>query len=193
MKYLSRTSNYDKYPSIKISSEHRCWQGWDEISKQLTDRIANMPSSKKTVVVECYQGIYEEEVEANIRKIFGNAVFIKSTEAMLPQSVLNGKMKEYLTDDELFGYLTRYTMEDYFDLSKAETVRKRISGVKEGIVVVYGVGAAYIQSQFDVLVYADMARWEIQMRHRRNQVGNIGVDNKEERTSLLCTAKRYVK
>lgn len=183
-KYLNRASNYDKYPSIKMSSEHKCWQGWTDISKQLIDKLSNISSSKKTIVIECYQGIYEEEVEINIRKIFSKAIFIKSTEAMLSQSVLNEKMRADITNDELFGYLTRYTMEDYFDLEKVETVRKRISDMEDGIVVVYGVGAAYIQPQYNILVYADMARWEIQMRHRRNQVSNIGANNKEERTSL---------
>ena len=36
----------------------------------------------------------------------------------------------------------------------------------------------------DVLVYADMARWEIQMRFRRNEISNVGVDNRMERASL---------
>jgi mannose-6-phosphate isomerase class I len=32
----------------------------------------------------------------------------------------------------------------------------------------------------DLLIYADMARWEIQLRMRRNEVSNLGMDNVEE-------------
>ena len=56
--------------------------------------------------------------------------------------------------------------------------------MQEGTVIVYGTGAAYVRPAQDLLVYADMARWEIQMRFRRNAVSNVGVVNKEERASL---------
>lgn len=183
-KYLNRDSNYDKYPSIRMPSEYKYWNGWQEISEQLIDRISNISSRQKVIVVECYQGVYEEEVETNLRKIFENTIFIKSSEAMLSETTLNEKMKDDITSDELFGYLSRCTIEDYFDLAKVETIRKKILEEKDKTIVVYGVGAAYLCSKFDLLLYVDMARWEIQMRHRRNLVSNIGVNNKEERTSL---------
>lgn len=34
------------------------------------------------------------------------------------------------------------------------------------------------------LVYADMARWEIQQRFRRHEVKALGIDNREEPVSL---------
>src|SRR5260370_14471522 len=47
-----------------------------------------------------------------------------------------------------------------------------------------GVGAALVCPYPDVLVYADMARWEIQGRQRRNQIANFGTDNLTESPSL---------
>jgi len=32
----------------------------------------------------------------------------------------------------------------------------------------------------DILIYADLARWEIQQRYRSGLVGNLGVDNRTE-------------
>ena len=69
--------------------------------------------------------------------------------------------------------MTRQTMDCYFDEKKLKDVRSEIAAVAEGIVFVYGVGAAYVQPTSDLLVYADMARWEIQMRFRRNEVRQI--------------------
>ena len=40
-----------------------------------------------------------------------------------------------------------------------------------------GSGAAIVAPEPHVLVFADMARWEIQMRYRRNEIGNLGADN----------------
>ena len=47
-----------------------------------------------------------------------------------------------------------------------------------------GLGAAYLCEHPDLLIYADMARWEIQSRFRKNEISNIGVNNKEEQNLL---------
>ncbi|WP_318386290.1 class I mannose-6-phosphate isomerase, partial [Enterobacter sp.] len=47
------------------------------------------------------------------------------------------------------------------------------------LTVIYGPGAALVH-QGDVLVYADLPRWEIQQRMRRGEQGNWGVENQTE-------------
>jgi len=44
---------------------------------------------------------------------------------------------------------------------------------------VIGIGASLLVENHDGLVYADMARWEIQTRMRRKEVDNIGLANRE--------------
>lgn len=60
-----------------------------------------------------------------------------------------------------------------------QQLRDQIASVDSGLVVIYGPGAALI-AEGDVLVYADMARWEIQQRFRRGELGNWGVTNVDE-------------
>jgi hypothetical protein len=43
-------------------------------------------------------------------------------------------------------------------------------------VLIVGCGATLL-AQADILVYADLARWEAQNRFRRNASSNLGVDN----------------
>jgi mannose-6-phosphate isomerase class I len=43
-----------------------------------------------------------------------------------------------------------------------------------------------------VLVYADLARWEIQMRQRRHEIGNLGAVNLEETPSLKYKRSFFV-
>ena len=45
--------------------------------------------------------------------------------------------------------------------------------------LVYGTGASLIH-EGDILIYADMARWEIQLRYRRKELANWKMDNYEE-------------
>ena len=44
-----------------------------------------------------------------------------------------------------------------------------------GLVIVYGHAAAEVVPEADVLVYVDMARWEIQQRFRQGKIDGLGV------------------
>ena len=54
---------------------------------------------------------------------------------------------------------------------------------KETIVII-GTGAAVVAPQDAMVVYADMARWEIQQRFRRHEVKALGIDNRNDAVSL---------
>lgn len=184
-RYADRSSNYDKYPVVPVSDlSSDCWEGWDTITQQIQAKLNNVSKGKQILVVECYQGVLDEEVETALKKAFPSAVYFNSSRAMFSEEELNNRLKADITDDEIFGYMTRYQMDCYFDPKKTMLFRNEIEKVGSGLVLIYGTGAAYIQPQCDVLVYVDMARWEIQMRFRKNKVSNIGVNNKGERPSL---------
>lgn len=141
-------------------------------------------SSPRILVVECYQGVDDAEVAGAFRQAFPEALFLCAAEAMKSEAELNVLLGDDITDDEIFGFLTRRQIDCYFDPEKTAAFRSRIRAAAEKLVIVYGTGAAYLQPASDLLVYADMARWEIQMRFRRNAVGNVGVDNRAERPAL---------
>lgn len=184
-KYYKETSNYDKYPVVEVSEmSQECWNGWEAITNRLKKDLSKIRKNKKIVVIECYQGVLDKEVINALQTNFPAAGWFYSKEAMLPSDVINEKLKEDITDDEIFGYMTRWNIDCYFDVNKVREIRESISIAKEELIFIYGVGAAYIQSEYDRLVYADLARWEIQMRFRRNEVSNIGIENKEERALL---------
>ncbi len=54
-----------------------------------------------------------------------------------------------------------------------------------------GVGARLV-AEGDILVYADLARWEVQNRFRRHQSGNLGVDNRQLSAGLLYKRAYFV-
>ena len=185
-KYSNYKSNYDKYPVVQVSetSENVCWQGWPEIVSQLNKSLENVHKPVKVLVVECYQGVYDEEVKSALKGQLPHTLWLDASSAMKTSEEINSFLKSDITDDEIFGYMTRYHMDCYFDEKKIAELREKVAGISAGVVIVYGVGAAYVMPESDVLVYADMARWEIQMRFRRNEISNVGVDNRMERASL---------
>ena len=178
-------SNYDKNPVIQVPDfANYCWKGWSEITKQIADKANTLQNIVKIIVIECYHGVIDNEVTTQLIRFFPDATFFYSSQAMLTDKEINSKLQPDITYDELFGYMTRYNMDCYFDRLKTEAMRKEISSIRQGIIIIYGIGAAYILPKPDILIYADMARWEIQMRFRRNEISNIGINNKDERASL---------
>ncbi len=61
---------------------------------------------------------------------------------------------------------------------------EKLAAASGGVFFVIGTGAALAVAQPDLLVYADLARWEIQQRQRRGEVTNLGVNNASDRPAL---------
>ena len=55
----------------------------------------------------------------------------------------------------------------------------------DGTIIIYGVGASLLPIEYDLLVYADMARWKIQMRMRKHLVDNVGRNNRNTEDWML--------
>lgn len=183
-KYLNGLKpNYDKAPLVKVPGMgDACLRGWDAIM----DRLKSELSSKRNAILafECYQGVHDGEVLREIAKAFPDAHVYKSAEVMKDEELLYSILKDDITDDRVFGYMTRYTMDVYFDESKVALMREAIAGDKSELRIVYGVGATYVCESPDVIAYLDMARWEIQMRFRAGTVSNVGFSNKGQSASL---------
>lgn len=180
-RYLAKgvKPNYDKYPVVEVPGfEGACVCGWDAIMGHLRN------VSKGVIVFECYQGVHDAEVVTAIKNAFPGASLYFSADAMKPEDELYAILKDDITDDSIFGYLTRHTMDVYFDKGKCENMLSQIEKDNSPLKIVYGVGASYIYQGQSTLVYLDMARWEIQMRFRRNEVSNVGFRNKDIRAAL---------
>ena len=66
-KYLKEglKANYDKYPVVQVPGyEDACICGWTDILQHLSEQ------KSKVLVLECYQGVRDEEVLAAIKENF---------------------------------------------------------------------------------------------------------------------------
>ena len=168
-----RRANYDKYPSTKVDGN--IWLGWKDIRSVL--------SGRKLLAVDFYTGVMEEEVIEAFGPI-GADLVINTRDLLKPEAEIRRMTERFMTDDVLFGYVTNMQLRDYFQPEKVEQAHWQI-GQAQGNVLVVGTGAAWVGQGMDAtVVYADMARWEIQQRFRTHKVKALGVDNRDEAVSM---------
>ncbi len=174
-----RASNYDKHPFTAVNGN--LWKGWENISEELMHCIQQKAQQGTCVcVVECYHGVHHEELEAGFA-LLKPALIIHTKDLFKSEEELKPMLQPNITDDCLFGFRAHFSYADFLDQDKVKAAQKQIADAK-GLVLVYGHGAATV-CPADVLVYADMPRWEIQLRARRHEINGLGVHNSEEAPS----------
>lgn len=190
MGYLQRLglgqASYDKAPYVEVVGyAQHCWCGWPTICQRLLSAIENQAQPKTILAVECYSGILDDEVLPGLEAGLHPVVVIESErEAFRPSEEIDALLAPELGgDDPIFGRFTRLTLQDMLDPAKVASIRQRIDQAEAGLILVYGPGAL-LCCEPDLVVYADLARWEAQMRQRANKVSNLGVENRDLKASL---------
>ncbi|CAZ96827.1 class I mannose-6-phosphate isomerase [Zobellia galactanivorans] len=172
-------SNFNKTPFVPITGNQNCYVGWKQIGTEIKSVLDNVPRNKKVLAVECYHGVDELEILNGLEKHLGPVRIIRSSEAFKTEAEISKMVFADVTDDRIFGRITELGLNSYFDRGKTENLRRAIDRISNGTVLVIGIGASLLVENHDGLVYADMARWEIQTRMRRKEVDNIGLANRE--------------
>src|SRR5215469_3071969 len=179
---MSPKSNYDKYPCIPVTtSAAYCSVGWRNIIDRLKPSSAE---SRCTLAVECYPGTFEGIIKDVLVQGLRPAGLIYTPDLLKAPHCVDKLLAPVLGDDPVFGRMNDIGLQEFFDESKLSHTREKVTTWKNGLLLVVGVGAAIVSPQSDVLIYADLARWEIQSRQRRNEISNLGADNIEESPSL---------
>lgn len=175
---MQRESNYEKYPVCKVSGwESDCWEGWPTV----LDRLRALTGSEPfTLCFECYPGVFERALIDALKDGLRPSALIATSDLLKSSAEIELLVSSVLGDDPVFGRMNSLEIEDFFDTSKLAMARERIRNCDRGVLVIVGAGASLLTAQPDLLVYADIARWEIQQRQRRNVIGNLGADNLQE-------------
>ena len=164
-----RKPNYDKTPATPV--EGNIFIGWENIIPEI-----QAVAAERQVIVETYPGIYEDEIIKVFSEAFGPIVNTRSL--MKSEEDIRSMTQPFMTDDVLFGYLTSLRINDFFNEAKLTAARNSTPKV------IVGVGASLAAGENALIVYTDMARWEIQRRMRLHEVKGIGVDNRSDAVSI---------
>ncbi len=183
-------SSYDKYPKVKINGfAGHCQSGWNNITLQLKQNISE--NRRHVIVIETYPGVNDTEILQAIREELKPDSLIIASDAWLSPEEIDALAYPDVTDDRIFGYMTRLTIDRFFEPEKLDGLRRDLKTM-HGLTVIYGTGAALICEEPDTLVYADMARWEIQLRMRRHEVSNLGANNRGLEVSRMYKRAYFV-
>lgn len=167
---------YDLAPTTIIDKYQTALAGYSKIVEFLQNQIKMKNKQKLTVVIECYPATDLKELKENlIDPLQPQNIFMADDYAMKPDKI-NNKIIDIITDDRVLGVMSHYQVQDFYPNIKA--VSKEIKNLN-GLTIVYGTGATIIMPKTDILIYADLARWEIQLRYRSG-LSNWQQDNASE-------------
>lgn len=170
-----KNSNFDKFPEIVIKG-HNGFKGWTDIAKEIKNKLDN-GQRKNIIVLECYPGVEIDPFIEILKNEIGNIIFMDAAMAMKDEKSIEEMVFPFVTNDPVFGCITTLSLGDFFDENLINHYQKEANEKEDGVICIYGTGASLFHSQPDVLIYADMPRWEIQLRFRKNLVGNLGASN----------------
>lgn len=186
---MTRHSTYDRQPTIRVADDDSaCFRGWEAVANRL--RLLMAAEGREVVVVECYPGVDLAEVHAGLSGL-GWSAMVCAEDALLPPAALHAVLEPALGDDPVFGRMEAWDLKQIFDARKVEEMRGEIAR-SEGKILLYGAGAAYVAGDWSVLLFCDVARWEIQQRQRAHRIGNLGANNASAAAAALYKRAYFV-
>lgn len=166
--------------------KNACWSGWTDIGEALWNHAQEIETPRIVIVVECYPGTYAGIDMASLKTALMPNVTCRSEDLYYDER----ELRKYLGRDftrQPFPAPNRPTdISAYFDPRKLQQIRQTIESVKDGIILIHGVGACTI-CPADILIYSDMSRWELIQRMRRQELSNLGMDNAHDTFTLRYT------
>ena len=173
-------TTFDKYPFVDTGfASELCFHGWDQIDAELLSRT---DGEDFAVCVECYPGTLDTEIVKALEFGLRPTRVIHAAEAYRSPHELRQIFDQDLTDDPVFGHMSDAKIVDFFDPALREGLADSVRETS-GVVLIVGTGASLFAPSTACLIYADMARWEIQLRQRKNLVGNLGLSNLNDRAA----------
>lgn len=169
LKPINAGNSYDIYPAHKITD--------GQISEGLSS-LSGILKDKRIVAIDGYEGVYFDSFSENLNKIIVSqglkASWIFTTD-LLKSSDLICEMISPFTggEDPLFGTRTDLELINFFNLQKLKSVT---FDANPDIFFIIGPGASLV-SKYDLLIYIDLPKNELQFRARAGTVTNLGIAN----------------
>ncbi|MDB5025624.1 MAG: sugar-phosphate isomerase [Mucilaginibacter sp.] len=177
-------SSYDKSPFIIVDEKSKeAESGWVEIMNYLMKQIGNLKNPNAVIVINYYPGVNEDELLSRLIQPLGVGHAINTNQLFKTEQEILELTFPDISNDSVFGYMTSLNLQAFFDQEKFSNAQQQLKTYK-GLTLVYGYGAYLLKSDPDLFIYADMPRWELQLRYRRKEISNLGLNNKGEKASL---------
>ncbi|WP_426519334.1 class I mannose-6-phosphate isomerase [Diaminobutyricibacter sp. McL0618] len=174
-------SSYVKQPTVAMPTGSVIWSGTEAWSELDVAARAIAGARPAVVVIDTYPGVDLRALIAELRTNLPDYDVIDVEDrAAHPPETVDALVERNLTDDRVFGVLGHFTLDEFYDVEKLASLATAVADTARPVILV-GWGAALTPVAPDVLVLADLARWEIQLRQRRGatnwRTANAGEDS----------------
>lgn len=184
----NQISNYEKAPFIAVANEQAIL-GWKDVIQHLMDEVSS--KNKKIIVIDAYQGVQLDELIEKVKTFAPQAIIHDTRLIFLTEAEINEMVEPFVTDHPVFGKMNHLTIDKFLDEEKVNNLKSSINSA-QGIQFIIGPAATLLSQDAGLVVYADMARWEIQLRFRKNLVPNLGANNASASTTYLYRRSFFV-
>lgn len=171
-------TNYDLRPQINIKGCANGFSSYAAIANELKTEIIKKNKKNIVLAIETYPGVNHAELETYLFPLLFPNKTIPTDEYAYSVGEVQEKIKDTITEDRVLGVLSQYRIEQFFHEESIEKAKKEIKDTV-GLIIVYGIGTTVL-SDPDIIVYADLPRWEIQCRYRDENLKNWKTYNAEE-------------
>jgi len=161
---MKATTTFRRFPFIKITGHDNAAAA---DSSAIQSRLLQLckDRTKTVIVAECYPGVDQDELRQLFSPLEIN-IAVHSDDLALPPAEIDAQIEREITKDPVFGIMTTRRLEEFYPVENLDKARSSIDHMQSGIALVYGVGASLV-CEGDILILADITRWEIQLRYRR--------------------------
>lgn len=154
-------SDYNKRPTLRVeNSAGRVFRGSREILDCLREEL---PGESWTLIAETYPGVSEDNMRRLLEELEPD-LMICARDILRDEVEMKILLDNILTEDRVFGRIYSGELTDFVNPIKVSYLRDKIKGTN-GKVAVYGFGASLLADE-GLCIFADLSRWEIQLRYR---------------------------
>lgn len=171
-------SEYRLRPTIEVRRTHPAIAGFPAIAEALKQEVAERRLDKAVVAIECYPGIDYSELHDSLISRLEPSLTLFADDYAESAERIQKRIADCITDDRVFGVMSHYTVDQFYPPEGIAAAREKIDPAT-GVVIIYGTGTTVL-CEPNVLVYADLTRWEIQRRFRHEGLSNWKCDNAGE-------------
>ncbi|MDX1702270.1 MAG: hypothetical protein R3250_16705, partial [Melioribacteraceae bacterium] len=125
-------TKYVNNPVIEIDGKYNCFEGWQNIFQNILDDLSKNIEEKTILVVECYQGVNLEEVIEAIKHYLPHDSLTIADTLMHNSQYIEKMIYPDVTDDRIFGYMTRLNIDSFYDQKNVELFFNEINEKTSG-------------------------------------------------------------
>ncbi|WP_345763644.1 class I mannose-6-phosphate isomerase [Diaminobutyricibacter sp. McL0608] len=172
-------TTYDKQPSVALPPGSVIRSGAEAWSQLDAAARAAAADRRPVIAIDTYPGVDLPALIAELGSSLPDYAVIDVEEAAArPIEEIDALIGRNLTDDRVFGVMGHFTLDEFYDAGKLASLAAAVADTARPVILI-GWGAALTPVTPDVLVLADLARWEIQLRQRRGAT-NWRTDNADD-------------